>query len=174
MNTSISLTSITDFHLKSLAMASGVFSLRPRLSRCRNNAVRPWRSSCPTKPSATSAANAANHMLISSLSGLTGRRPACVTTRPCRAHHPIADVGLIGGGQIPTPGEVSRAHHGVLFLDELPEFKRHVLEVLRQPLEKGITQIQSPARPRPRQVGRACSADVCPAGPTPNAVNPSR
>jgi hypothetical protein len=52
---------------------------------------------------------------------LTDARTAVVTTRPCRApHHTIADVGLIGGGQVPMPGEVSRAHHGILFLDELP------------------------------------------------------
>jgi magnesium chelatase family protein len=70
--------------------------------------------------------------------GPRGDRPAVVTSRPCRAaYQTIADVGLIGGGQVPTPGEVSRAHHGVLFLDELPEFRRHVLEVLRQPLEEG-------------------------------------
>jgi magnesium chelatase family protein len=82
------------------------------------------------------------------VAGLTGRPTAFVPTRPCRApHHPIADVGWSGGGQRPMPGEVSRAHHGILFLDERPEFKRHVLAVWRQPLEKSVLSLQSPARP---------------------------
>jgi magnesium chelatase family protein len=72
---------------------------------------------------------------IHRVAGLTGDRTALVTTRPFRApHHTISDVGLIGGGQVPMPGEVSLPHHGVRSLDELPEFRRHVLEVLRQPL----------------------------------------
>jgi magnesium chelatase family protein len=79
---------------------------------------------------------------IHRVAGRTGARTAWVTTRPCRVpHHTISDVGLIGGGQVPTPGEVSLAHHGVLFLDELPEFRRHVLEVLRQPLDDGVATI---------------------------------
>jgi magnesium chelatase family protein len=79
---------------------------------------------------------------IHSVTGLTGVRTTLVTARPCRApHHKISDVGLSGGGHIPTPGEVSLAHHGMRCLDELPEFRRHVLEVLRQPLEKGIVTI---------------------------------
>jgi magnesium chelatase family protein len=62
-----------------------------------------------------------------------------VTTRPCRApHHTLADAGLIGGGQGPLPGEVSLAHHGILFVDERPECRRQVLEGLRQPLEEGV------------------------------------
>jgi magnesium chelatase family protein len=67
-------------------------------------------------------------------------RTALVTTRPFRApHHTISDVGLIGGGRMPTPGEMSLARHGMLFWDEHPECRRQVLEVLLQPLEKRIT-----------------------------------
>ena len=79
---------------------------------------------------------------IYSVSGQNQEKHTIFTTRPFRApHHTISDAGLIGGGSIPQPGEVSLAHNGVLFLDELPEFKKHVLEVLRQPLEDGTVTI---------------------------------
>jgi magnesium chelatase family protein len=88
---------------------------------------------------AMTLAEAVETTRIHSVAGLTGDRTALVTTRPCRApHHTISDAGLIGGGHVPMPGDVSRAHHGVLFLDELPEFRRQVLEVLPQPLEDGV------------------------------------
>jgi magnesium chelatase family protein len=87
---------------------------------------------------------------IHRVAGLTDCHTAVVTTRPFRApHHTISDVDLIGGGHLPRPGEGSRAHHGILVLDERPEVRRHVLEVLRQPLEKGVLQIPSPAHPAP-------------------------
>jgi magnesium chelatase family protein len=91
---------------------------------------------------AMTLAEAIETIRIHRVADLTGDRTALVTTRPFRApHHTISDAGLIGGGHVPMPGEVSLAHHGVLFLDAWPEFRRHVLEVLRQPLEDGVVTI---------------------------------
>ena len=79
---------------------------------------------------------------IHSSAGLTIGNETSEICRPVRSpHQTISDVGLLGGGTIPGPGEISLAHHGVLFLDELPEFKRSTLEVLRQPLEDGVVTI---------------------------------
>ncbi len=91
---------------------------------------------------------------IHSVLGLIPPDKALIVTRPFRSpHHTISDAGLIGGGQIPKPGEVSLSHNGVLFLDELPEFKKNVLEVMRQPLEeervtisRAATSLTYPAR----------------------------
>jgi magnesium chelatase family protein len=83
---------------------------------------------------------------IHSIAGLLNGEKSFVSTRPFRSpHHTISDIGLLGGGTFPTPGEVSIAHNGVLFLDELPEFKRSTLEVMRQPLEDGRVTVSRAA-----------------------------
>ena len=104
---------------------------------------------------------------IHSVAGVLNKDEGLVTQRPFRApHHTISDAGLIGGGMIPRPGEVSLSHNGLLFLDELPEFPRNVLEVLRQPLEDGTVTISRAAMSLsfPARFMLAAAMNPCPCG----------
>src|SRR6266576_1499961 len=102
------------------------------------------------------------HSVMGTLNG-----QAIIATRPFRSpHHTISDAGLVGGGSVPKPGEVSLAHNGVLFLDELPEFRRNVLEVMRQPLEDGSVTISRAATSVtfPARFMLAAAMNPCPCG----------
>jgi magnesium chelatase family protein len=104
---------------------------------------------------------------IHSVAGTLSPGQSLLTTRPFRApHHTISDAGLIGGGSSPRPGEVSLAHAGVLFLDELPEFRRNVLEVLRQPMEDGVVTLSRAAvsLTYPARFMLAAAMNPCPCG----------
>ena len=104
---------------------------------------------------------------IHSVAGELDPGQAIIATRPFRSpHHTISDAGLVGGGSYPRPGEVSLAHHGILFLDELPEFRRTALEVLRQPLEDGHVTISRAAMTLdyPAQFLMVASCNPCPCG----------
>jgi len=111
---------------------------------------------------------------IYSVMGLMSTKHFLMTTRPFRApHHTISDAGLVGGGQSPKPGEISLSHNGVLFLDELPEFPRNVLESLRQPLEDGVVTISraSTSLSFPASFMLVAAMNPCPCG---NLTDPTK
>jgi len=114
---------------------------------------------------------------VHSVAGLLPPGRSLLASRPFRApHHTISDAGLIGGGSTPRPGEVSLAHGGVLFLDELPEFRRNVLEVLRQPLEDGVVTLSRAAvsLTYPARFTLAAAMNPCPCGHDGDSARPCR
>ena len=114
---------------------------------------------------------------IHSIAGQLAASQALVTQRPFRApHHTISQAGLVGGGSIPQPGEISLAHHGILFLDELLEFPRSVLELLRQPLEEKQLTISRAAMALdfPCDFLLVCAMNPCPCGYLGDARKPCR
>jgi len=128
----------------------------------------------PTLMPELSLEEALETTLVYSVLGRVPPESPLLSFRPFRApHHTVSDVGLIGGGTIPKPGEISMAHHGVLFLDEMPEFSRAALEALRQPLEEGSVTVTRAygAMTFPAKVMLIASMNPCPCG---FAGSPSR
>jgi magnesium chelatase family protein len=128
----------------------------------------------PTILPSLTAVEALEVTAIHSVAGMLDPATGAVTRRPFRApHHSISTPGLVGGGSSPRPGEVSLAHHGVLFLDELLEFPRHVLEALRQPMEDGTVTIARAAASLkfPARFALAAAMNPCPCG---HAGDPTR
>jgi magnesium chelatase family protein len=114
---------------------------------------------------------------IHSVAGTLPSGTGLLRDRPFRApHHTISEVALVGGGSIPRPGEISLAHHGVLFLDELPEFGRHVLDVLRQPLEEGRISVARAQRTVafPARFVLVAAMNPCPCGYSTDTTRPCR
>ncbi|HEY9854320.1 MAG TPA: YifB family Mg chelatase-like AAA ATPase, partial [Stenomitos sp.] len=122
--------------------------------------------------------DASESLEVTKLYSVAGLLPAgtpLITRRPFRSpHHSISPAGLVGGSSVPRPGEISLAHHGVLFLDELPEFRRDVLEVMRQPLEDGVVTISRAqmALTYPAQFTLAAALNPCPCGYRGDVVRP--
>lgn len=117
-------------------------------------------------PSLSAAESIETTQIYSALGRLRPGQPL-MAQRPFRSpHHTISDAGLVGGGSIPSPGEISLAHNGVLFLDELPEFQRRTLEVLRQPLEEGVVTISRALRSTtfPADCMLIAALNPCPCG----------
>ncbi len=111
---------------------------------------------------------------IHSIAGILPTKTSLITTRPFRSpHHTISDIGLVGGGKYPKPGEISLSHYGVLFLDEVPEFSKEALEVLRQPLEDGSVTISrvNASLTYPAETTLICAANPCKCG---NYLDPSK
>lgn len=117
-------------------------------------------------PDLTAAESIETTRIYSAIGQLQPGQPL-LATRPFRSpHHTISDAGLVGGGSPPTPGEISKAHNGILFLDELPEFNRKTLEVMRQPLEDGVVTISRALRSTtfPANFMLIAAANPCPCG----------
>ena len=117
-------------------------------------------------PDLTAAESIETTRIYSALGQLSPGQPL-LATRPFRSpHHTISDAGLVGGGSPPSPGEISKAHNGILFLDELPEFNRKTLEVMRQPLEDGVVTISRAMRSTtfPADFMLVAAANPCPCG----------